>query len=251
MTGETNQKLYAILEYHDSLKGDVKEYYFSENPNGEDVKPIQDAEADAEAIVASNELGSITPSLRTVTGTVQTRTYNWSFYHYNDLTATMSSTVEATRKSTTSTWNNKTASVWDIKEYSNVSGRNVTYLDKYLATRLSVQDYANEKITSYSPQSTTTGNISLTLSGGGVPSIGWSESIGSRRILDSSDLANNYARWTLKTPVLGDFSNTLYFSAGTRVYNTVGNFCLQLSQQLNVGTGDHLTGVLTMAYADR
>lgn len=196
-------------------------------------------------------------TLVSVTPTTYIRKYNWSFYDYGVLQATLVTSATLTRQTSNANFNGSLSSVWDVVTTSQLSQVNAIRLnDQY--TRLDVSAYNAEELIDYGPiESTSGGSLSVGLDGAGVPSLSYSFSISGFSVTNLSSMINNYGRWRF----WDGFGNEPEFTTkpGIRVVNTQGNLVVNLSHSTNIKTyltgifinTTHNTGVIQMVVSDR
>lgn len=105
------------------------------------------------------------------------------------------------------------------------------------------------------PGSTNNNNVSVSLSGAGIPSLNYSFSVGNLyNTKDLSSKSSKYGRWQfvrISNPLNPIYTNNLTTRPGIRVTNTQGNLALQLSHSLDFYSVQNNTGVITITTPDR
>ncbi|MET3574240.1 hypothetical protein ACFFIY_12215 [Bhargavaea ullalensis] len=176
------------------------------------------------------------------------RNFNWTF---NSSSHYLTTTVEMSRRSSNASINGVKGSVWDVitnTQYERKTG--LRYLNN-LYTRLAVP-YTYQTLLDWGPASTNSGDVSVSLSGAGVPGISYNFSTGT--LYNTSDLSSKsskYGRWKFSRAVYPVYANRLTTRPAIRSSNTKGNFALQLSHSLVFDNVTNNTGVITITTPDR
>lgn len=190
--------------------------------------------------ISKSELNNIVSSDSPFKGVIKAtakstiyKSYNWSFYSDGIRLATLTSNVSLSRKSSNATINGKKCSVWDVNSFTQLEKEHANRLN-YQYTRLSVNT-SNQTLLSYGPnKSSSKGNVSVGLDGGGVSGVSYSFDIGGFVVNDLSSLSNKYGRWSFTQNVGNQASLTT--NPAIRTTNSSGNFVVELSHTANMTT---------------
>lgn len=153
-------------------------------------------------------------------------TYNWEYRDGSVILSRLSTAVNAIRKTSNAVWNNRPASIWDLTAFTQFEKVETARINGY-RTRLNVSE-SNQTLLAYGPYGNSSGgSVTVGLSGGGVPSVGYNFSISGFSLYDLSSMSGNYGRWKFWDN-FGSL-NSITTEPGIRAANASGYFVAELS----------------------
>lgn len=179
------------------------------------------------------------------------KSYEWDFYDKGIIPnhiGTYTTSNEIVRESSDVDINGVRDSVWDIRSFNEYEKFHSFGDLSSMVTRMSAEDYANQKLLSYGPKTDTGFTVPVTLNGK-VATADWTFEVGNTYVGNSSSTSNKYGRWSYSLGI--GAPEPFITEPGMRISNTKGAFALQISNTFNVYMGKHQTGTVTIILPDR
>ncbi|MEC0347987.1 hypothetical protein [Peribacillus frigoritolerans] len=178
------------------------------------------------------------------------KSYKYNFYPFGgnkgDRIAVFNSNVEFKRKSSNATVNGKKASIWDVHAYQSYEQITTGRLDRQ-ETILS-GNYSDQKLLKYGPKSDSGGNVSVTLGGGGPPSISWTFNTNNFRTSNNSSMDKKRGEWNWYRKF---GHNDLDTEPGIRITNTGGNLYVNINHYFKIESYVNNPGNVRASLPDR
>lgn len=166
------------------------------------------------------------------------KSYKYNFYPFGgnkgDRVGVFNSNVEFKRKSSDATVNGKKASVWDVHAYQSY--------EAFTAGRLQRQEtklggnYSDQKLLKDGPKTDAGGSVSVTLGGGGPPSISWNFNTSNFRTQNNSSMEEKLGKWNW---YLKFGHANLKTEPGIRITNTGGNLYVNINHYFKIESYTH------------
>lgn len=232
---------------------EYEKYYFSDRPT-EDITEIKQEVLSDELNIESKPdqfIRSLTHNKNKSTTKLSTgyqtkavkpvpsggiiKSYKYNFYPFGgnkgSRIAVFNTNVEFKRKSSNATVNGKKASVWDVHAYQSYEQIQAVGRLTRQETKLGA-NYSDQKLLKEGPKTDSGGSVSVTLGGGGPPSITWNFNTSSNfRTQNNSSMEEKLGKWNW---YLKFGHANLKTEPGIRITNTGGNLYVNINHYFRI-----------------